>query len=58
VGPTGLSQAGRPGIFFLFGADLLVDAPDCFLKSVVGCLGPKRGVARPAGLEFPPNSSN
>ena len=51
VGPAGLG-------FFPFGADLLVDAPDYLLKSVVGCFGPKHGVARPAGLDFPSNASN
>ena len=51
VGPAGLG-------FLLFGTDLLVDATDYLLKSVVGCFGPKHGVARPAGLDFPSNASN
>ena len=40
--------------FFLFDADLLVDAPDRLLQLVIGCLGPTCVVARPAGLGFFP----
>jgi len=34
------------------GTDLLVNIPDCLLKSVVGCLGPMCGVARPVTWNF------
>ena len=34
------------------GTDLLVNVPHCLLKSVVGCLGPTCGVARPVTWNF------